>query len=90
MAALNFEKFIVIGDFKINVNASGSGKDNLDEFCNLFDLTYLVREVTCTNNHRSLIDLILTNRFFSKTLHKRNWRERLSQVHLHLLQVASL
>ena len=32
----------------------------LDEFCNLFDLTNLV---TCfTNNHRSTIKLILTNR----------------------------
>ena len=69
-AALKFENFIVMGDFNIDVNASGPRKDNLDEFCNLFDLTNLVREVTCwTNNHRSTIDLILTNRpdSFQKT-----------------------
>ena len=59
-----------MGDFNIDVNASGPGKDKLDEFCNLFDLTNLVKEVTCcTNNHRSTIDLILTNRpdSFQKT-----------------------
>ena len=69
-AALKFENFIVMGDFNIDVNASGPGKDKLDEFCNLFDLTNLVKEVTCcTNNHRSTIDLILTNRpdSFQKT-----------------------
>ena len=44
----------------IDVDASRPGKDKLDEFCNLFDL---VREITCcTNNHRSAIDIILTNR----------------------------
>ena len=46
-AALKFENFIVMGDFNIDVNASGPRKDNLDEFYNLFDLTNLVREVTC-------------------------------------------
>ena len=62
-AALKFENFIVMGDFNIDVNASGPGKNKLHEFCNLFDLTNLVREVTCcTNNHRLTIDLILTNR----------------------------
>ena len=69
-AALKFENFVVMGDFNIDVNASVPGKDKLDEFCNLFDLTNLVKEVTCcTNNHRSTIDLILTNRpdYFQKT-----------------------
>ena len=69
-AALKFKHSIVMGDFNINVNASGPGKNRLDEFCNLFDLTNLVIEVTCcTNNHRSTIDLILTNRpdSFQKT-----------------------
>ena len=67
-APLKFKNFIVMGDY--NVNASGPGKDKLDEFSNLFDLTNLVREVKCcTNNHRSTIDLILTNRpnSFQKT-----------------------
>ena len=69
-AALKFESFIVMGELNIDVNASGPRKDKLDEFCNLFDLTNLVKEVTCcTNNHRSTIDLILTNRpdSFQKT-----------------------
>ena len=60
-----------MGDLNIDVNASASpGKDKLDEFCNLFDLTNLVRKVTCcTNNHRSTISFILTNRpdSFQKT-----------------------
>ena len=63
-AGLKFENFIVMGDFNIDVNASGPRKDKLDDFTNL------VREVTCcTNNHRSTIDLILTNRpdSFQKT-----------------------
>ena len=33
-----------MGDFNIDVNASGPGKDKLDEFCNHFVLTNLVRE----------------------------------------------
>ena len=42
-----------MGDFNIDANASGPGKDKLDGFCNIFDLTNLVREITyCTNNHR--------------------------------------
>ena len=84
-AALKFKHSIVMGDFNIDVNASGSGKNKLDEFCNLFDLTNLVREVTCcTNNHRSTIDLILTNRpdSFQKT------SKGLSQLPLHLFHVA--
>ena len=44
--------------------------DKLDEFCNLFDLTNLVKtETRCTENHKSKIDLFLTNRplSFQKT-----------------------
>ena len=37
--------------------------DKLDEFCNLFDLTNLVKtETRCTENHKSTIGLFLTNR----------------------------
>ena len=55
-AALKFENFIVMGDFSIDVNVSEPGKDKLDEFCNLFYLTDLVKKVICcTNNHRSTI-----------------------------------
>ena len=49
-AALKFENFIVMGDFNIDVNASGPGKDKLDEFCNLLDLTNLV---TCCATSKS-------------------------------------
>ena len=69
-AALKFESFIVMGELNIDVNASGPRKDKLDEFCNFFDLTNLVREGTClSNNHRSTTDLILTSRSdsFQKT-----------------------
>ena len=62
-SAINFENFIVRGDFNIDLNASGRGKDKLDEFYNLFDLTNLITEITCcTNSHRSTIHLILTNK----------------------------
>ena len=62
-SAINFENFIVRGDFNIDLNASGCGKDKLDEFYNLFDLTNLITEITCcTNSHRSTIHLILTNK----------------------------
>ena len=36
-AALKFENFIVMGDFNIDGNGSGPGKDKQDEFCNIFD-----------------------------------------------------
>ena len=48
-AALKFENFIVMGDFNIDVNVSGPGKDKPDKLCNLFDLTNLVREVSTLN-----------------------------------------
>ena len=35
---------------------------NFDEFCNLFDLTILIKTEICwTKNHKSTIDLFLTN-----------------------------
>ena len=89
--AVKLENFTVMCDFNIDVNASGSEKDKLDEFCCLFDLTNLVKEVTFyTNNHRSIIIRILISRpdLFQKNFYKQNWHKRLSQVHLHLFQVA--
>ena len=44
--------------------------DKLDQFCNLFNLTNLIKSETCfTKSHKSLIDLFLTNipLFFQKT-----------------------
>ena len=61
-AALKFERFIVMGNFNNDANASRSEKHKIDEFCNLFDLTNLVRKATCcTNNPRSTIYVIVTN-----------------------------
>ena len=34
-AALNCENFIIMGDFSIDLNFSGPGKDKLDELCNM-------------------------------------------------------
>ena len=39
------------------------GYDKLDEFCDLFNLTnFIESEIYFTKNHKSLIDLFLTNR----------------------------
>ena len=68
-AILTYENFIM-GDFNIDINTAGMDVDKLDEFCNLFDLTNLIKtETCCTKNHKSTIDLFLTNRplSFQKT-----------------------
>ena len=52
-----------MGGFNINVNIAGLNVDKLDEFCNLFDLTNLMKTETCsTKHHKSTIELFLTNR----------------------------
>ena len=52
------------------MKSTSLGYDKLDEFCDLFNLAYLIKSETClTKNHKSLIDLFLTNRplSFQKT-----------------------
>ena len=69
-ASLTYEHFIIMGDFNIDIKTAGMEVDKLDEFCNLFDLTNLIKtETFCTKNHKSTIVLILTNRplSFQKT-----------------------
>ena len=62
-ASLTYENLIIMGDFDIDINTAGMDVDKLDEFCNLFDLTNLIKtETCCTKNHKSTIDLFLTNR----------------------------
>ena len=59
-----------MGDFNIDINTAGMEVDKPDEFCNLFDLTNLIKtETCCTINHKSTTDLFLTNRplSFQKT-----------------------
>ena len=61
-ATLTYENVIIIGDFNIDINTTGMDVDKLDEFCNLFDLTNLIKtETCCTKNHKSTVDLFLTN-----------------------------
>ena len=69
-ASLTYENFIIMGDFNIDISTAGMDVDKLDEFCNLFDQTNLIKtETYCTKNHKSAIDLFLTNRplSFQKT-----------------------
>ena len=59
-----------MGDFNIDINSSGNGCQLLDEFCDLFYLSHLVKTPTCfTSSHKSTIDLIMTNKpkVFEKT-----------------------
>ena len=63
--ALNrYDNSIVMGDFNIDINKDDAiGHDKLDVFCDTLNLTNLVKSETCyTNNHKSTIDLFLTNK----------------------------
>ena len=51
-----------MGDFNIGMKSKSFGYDKLDEFCDLFNLTNLIKSETCfTKSRKSLIDLFLTN-----------------------------
>ena len=51
-----------MGNFNIDVKSKSLGYDKLDEFCGLFNLTNFIKPETCfTKNHKSLMDLCLTN-----------------------------
>ena len=54
-ALRKYENLIVMGDFKIDIKCSNSGKDNLQSFCDLFNLTNLAHSETCfmKNSNRS-------------------------------------
>ena len=55
-----------MGDFNIDINTAVMDVDELDKFCNLFDLTNLIKTQTCCiKTRKSTIDLILTNRSLS-------------------------
>ena len=57
------KNFIIIGDFNIDIITAGMDVDKLDEFCNPFGLANLIKtETCCTKNHKSTIELFLTNR----------------------------
>ena len=62
-ASLTYENFIIMGDFNIDINIAGMDVDKLDDFCNLFNRTNLIKtETCCTKNDKSRIDLFLTDR----------------------------
>ena len=61
-ASVMCDNFIVMGDFNIDLNLPSHEHDKLEEFCNLFDLSNLIKSNTCfTKTHSSKTDLILTN-----------------------------
>ena len=59
-----------MGDFNIDFKNKGAGFDKLSEMYDTFNLTNLIKSETCyTKNHKSLIDLLFTNKplSFQKT-----------------------
>ena len=63
-AVNKFGNLIVMGDFNIDLTKEYfSGFDKLEELCNTFNLTNLIKSETCyTNNHISTVDLFFTNK----------------------------
>ena len=58
-AILKYKNLLIMGDFNIDMERKSLG---YDKFCDLFNLTNLMQSETCfTKNHKSLIDLFLTN-----------------------------
>ena len=53
-----------MGDFNIDITKEDcSGFDKLEELCDTFNLTNLIKSETCyINNHKSTIDLFFTNK----------------------------
>ena len=59
---LKYENLLIMGDFNIDMKSKCFTYNKLDEFCDLLNLTKLIKSETCfTKNHKSLIDFILTN-----------------------------
>ena len=59
-----------MGDFNIDFKNKGVRFDKLSEMFDTFNLTNLIKPETCyTKNHKSLIDLVFTNKplSFQKT-----------------------
>ena len=59
-----YDNIIVMRDFNIDINKNEAiGHSKLDTFCNTLNLTNILKSDTCfTNNHKSTIDLFLTNK----------------------------
>ena len=80
-ATLKYQKIIIMRDFNIDLKIKGFGFNKLNQFCDLFNLTNLIKTETCfTKSHKSLIDLFLTNKPLS--IQKTHLTERgLSDYH---------
>ena len=63
-AISNYDNITLMGEFNIDIKKENSiAYDKLVEFCDTFNLANLVKSETCfMNNHKSTIDLILTNK----------------------------
>ena len=62
-AAVKYQNIIIMGDFHIDIKNKRSVYGKLDTFCDLFNLTNLIHSETCLmKNHKSTIDLFLTNK----------------------------
>ena len=57
-----------MGDFNIGINTAGIEVDKLDEFCNLFDLTSIIKTETCSTKNQKFTRLVFDVRasVFSK------------------------
>ena len=67
---LKYQSIIIMGDFNIDLKIKSFGFNKLDQFCDLFNLTKLIKTETCfAKSHKSFIDLFLTNKplSFQKT-----------------------
>ena len=69
-ASKNYDNFIVLGDFNIDIRQTSTGSHKLDKFWGLFSLKNIIESNTCFNKfHSSAIGLFLTSKsnFFQKT-----------------------
>ena len=59
-----YDNTLILGDLNIDLmDPNDQGFNNLIDFCEIFDLTNLIKFDTCvTKNHSSSIDVILANR----------------------------
>ena len=70
------ENIILMGDINIDTNSeTAAGKENLAEFCDVFDSENLIKGSTCETMRASTsIDVILTNKKGSSTIKRESDR----------------
>ena len=87
------DNFIAVGGFNIDTYLPSYNHDKLEEFCNLFDLSNLIKSNTCftkthgsiksntclTKTHSSKIHLIFT-RLYTKEVIKTSMNQNLLKV----------